>query len=162
MEPVFRKVTDFRRGTLYALLADAYSFDERCAACWASQWQEFDDFFYDNPKIADACGFVTVLEGEPIGMISWDPRNRPEYVILGHNCIVTRCKGKGFGKRQLREAVARIGRDGDVKKIVVDTNSSLVAPRNYESVGFVLCGQRDNTGEAAFSGDHLRYELGLK
>lgn len=49
-----------------------------------------------------------VLDGEPIGHILWDPRNIPEYVEIGHNCIITKYKGNGFGKRQLQEAVDRI------------------------------------------------------
>ena len=33
--PEFKPVSDFPRGTLYALLADAYSFDPRCARHWS-------------------------------------------------------------------------------------------------------------------------------
>ena len=38
----FRKITDFPRGTLYDILKDAYSFDERYAACWEGNWRETD------------------------------------------------------------------------------------------------------------------------
>ena len=34
MDIEFRKITDFPRGTLYAILKDAYAFDPRCAQCW--------------------------------------------------------------------------------------------------------------------------------
>lgn len=40
--------------------------------------------------------------------VCWDPRNRPEYVEIGHNGIRTKYKGKGFGKAKLSEAVRRI------------------------------------------------------
>ena len=74
----FRKFTDFGRGIMYSILTDAYSFDERCAQCWDGNWRESDDFFFDHPEIADKYGFVTCFQGEPIGFICWDPRNRPE------------------------------------------------------------------------------------
>ena len=41
------------------------------------------------------------------------------------------------------------------------TNSNLVAPKNYESVGFVLHDQKENNDEAAFSGDYLYYRIQL-
>lgn len=70
----FRKISEFRRGTLAALLTDAYSFDCRCAQYWSADWREFDDFFFEHLQIADRYGFITVLDGEAIGLASWDPR----------------------------------------------------------------------------------------
>lgn len=80
----FRKVSGFKRGTLFELLSDAYSFDERWEDCCASDWKEFDHFFFDNPQIADQYGFITVLNGKAVGLASWDPRKMPEYVEIGH------------------------------------------------------------------------------
>lgn len=158
----FRKISDFNRGILYQLLVDAYSFDERCRQCWNKDWKEFDDFFYDNLEIADMYGFVTTLDGQPIGHISWDPRNRPEYVQIGHNCIATKYKGKGYGKRQLSEAVRRIRQYDSLKKIIVNTNALMIpAQRNYESVGFEFVQRRENEGAASFSGDFIDYEMKL-
>ena len=102
-------------------------------------------------EIADKCGFITTLDGEPIGHISWDPRNMPEYVRIGHNCIATRYKGNGYGKIQLQEAIRKIIQNGDVKKIVVSTNDKLIsAQHNYESVGFIFHQRRENNDDAAF------------
>ncbi|TCL55889.1 ribosomal protein S18 acetylase RimI-like enzyme [Kineothrix alysoides] len=161
MKLEYRKISDFDKGILYRLLADAYSFDDRCDKCWSSDWKEFDDFFFDNLEIADKYGFITTLNGDPIGHISWDPRNIPEYVTIGHNCIATEHKGNGYGKRQLKEAIGRIKTYNGLKKIVVETNSNLVAPRNYESAGFKLYQTRKNDSETAFSGDYLGYEIVL-
>lgn len=162
MEIEFKKISDFDRGILYQLLFDAYSFDTRCAECWNVDWKEFDDFFYDNLEIADRCGFITTLEGKPIGHISWDPRNVPEYVEIGHNCIAAKYKGKGYGKKQLQEAISRISTNKELNKIIVGTNSKLAAaPGNYESVGFKLCKTRKNNTNTAFSGDYLDYEICL-
>ena len=49
-----------------------------------------------------------------------------------------------------------------LKEIRVRTNANLIAPRNYESVGFVLYDRKKNPGETAFSGDDLYYKIQLK
>ena len=49
--PEFKKITDFPRGTIYDILCDAYSYDERNQSIWDSNWKESNDFFYDNPEI---------------------------------------------------------------------------------------------------------------
>ncbi len=73
MDIEFKKITAFPRGTLAALLKDGYSFEPKFERDWHKQWQEFDDFFYDNPRIAEFSGFMTVLNGEPIGFVSLFP-----------------------------------------------------------------------------------------
>jgi ribosomal protein S18 acetylase RimI-like enzyme len=151
---IFEKISSFDRGILYRLLVDGYSFDNRWKSYFEKDWLEFDDFFFDHLNIVDKYGFITVLDGEPIGHISWDPRNMPEYVTLGHNCIASKYKGNGYGKRQLQEAIDRIRQYDGLQKIIVGTNSNLIAPHNYESVGFKLCQKRKNETETAFSGDY--------
>ena len=64
---------------------------------WDSNWHESDDFFYDNPEIADKYGLVTCIGDYPIGFVTWDPRNAPEYVEIGHNGIRSEYKRKGYG-----------------------------------------------------------------
>lgn len=155
----FHKFTDFPRGIMYDILIDAYSFDDKCRKCWDENWKESDDFFFDNPQIADKYGFVTCLDEKPIGFICWDPRNRPDYVELGHNGIRTEYKGIGYGKKQLQEALRRIKEYDGLKEIRVCTNSNLVAPKNYESVGFALYERKENHTETAFSGDYLYYRI---
>ena len=115
--------------------------------------------FFDHQEIADRYAFVTCFHEEPIGFISWDPRNRPEYVEIGHNAIRTAYKGNGFGKAQLAEALHRIREYEGLKEIRVRTNSNLIALKNYESVGFVLYDRKANPGETAFSGDDLYYRI---
>lgn len=105
-ELAFRMIHDFPRGTLAGLLTDAYSFDPRFARHWASDWRTFDDFFFDHPEIAERCGFITVFGETPIGFASWDPRNRPAFVEIGHNCIAPRHQGRGFGTAQRMYAKA--------------------------------------------------------
>ena len=157
----FGKFSDFPRGTMYDILQDAYSFDARNKQIWDMNWKESDDFFYDNPDIADKYGLVSCLDGKPIGFVTWDPRNRPEYVEIGHNGIREHYKGRGYGRLQLEEAIRRIRTYEGLKRIIVCTNSNLIAPRNYESVGFVLYDRKPNGTDSAFTGDYLYYEMVL-
>lgn len=135
-ELAFRMIHDFPRGTLAGLLTDAYSFDPRFARHWASDWRTFDDFFFDHPEIAERCGFITVFGETPIGFASWDPRNRPAFVEIGHNCIASRHQGRGFGTAQLLEAVARIRRTGAERICVTTSEELLPAQRMYAKAGF--------------------------
>jgi len=67
----FRKFSEFPRGTMYDILQDAYSFDSRNKEIWDKNWHESDDFFYDNPDIADKYGLVTCIDAYPIGFVTW-------------------------------------------------------------------------------------------
>ena len=124
------------RGTMTALLRDAYAFDPSYEAACLATWREHDDFFSDRPELASRCGFVTMLRGEAVGFIVYDPRTLPDYVELGDNCIAARCKGRGYGHAQLAEAVGRLTEAG-ARELRVWTDENLIpAQRNYESVGF--------------------------
>lgn len=156
---IFRKFSEYKRGTILELLKDAYSFDSRYERDWITNWKEADDFFYDNLQIADECGFITTLNDTPIGFICWDPRNIPEYIEIGHNCIATKYKGNKFGKVQLQEAVKRMT-NKTVKKIIVTTDEQLVpAQKNYESVGFKFVQKRKNEWNQVYAGELMDYEL---
>lgn len=147
MKIEFKKTSSFKRGILLELLTDAYSFDFKYEQNCKSDWIAFDDFFFDNLHIADTCGFITTLNDEAIGFASWDPRNIPDYVEIGHNCIASKYKGNGYGIMQLQEAVNRITQN-DVKKIIVTTNDDLIpAQRMYEKVGFKADRERQRQEE---------------
>ena len=151
----FLNITGFPRGTLCGMLADAYAFDPRWAAENLDEWRTFDDFFFDHPEIAGKYGFITAVDGEIVGFISWDPRHRPEYEEIGYNSILERYKRRTYGTLQLREAVRRILLDRP-RKIVVTTNASLVpAQKMYERVGFRKVNERPS---ASFAGALLDYE----
>ena len=158
----FRSITEFPRGTLAALLKDGYSFEPKFEEYWQSQWKEFDDFFYDNPHIAEFSGFMTVLNGIPIGFVSWNPTNLPESTEVGHNCIATKYKGNGYGKLQMQEAVRCIREQG-AKRIVVWTNERLIpAQRTYESAGFQFVKKSNETICSEYAGQRIHYEIVVK
>ncbi|MGI5899362.1 MAG: GNAT family N-acetyltransferase [Christensenellales bacterium] len=157
MDIRFEKPSRFSRGILFELLKDAYSFDKRYQQHESANWRECDDFFFDNPQIADRYCFITTLKGEAVGFVSWDPRRVPEHVEIGHNCIRPTHKGKGYGKAQLQEAVERILQSG-AGKIIVTTNDDLIpAQRMYESVGFKMHQRRKNEAEGGFVNEFIDY-----
>ncbi len=158
----FQPITAFPRGTLMALLRDGYAFEPRFERDRLTQWQDFDDFFYDHPSIADSCGFMTVLEGKPIGFVTWNPTQMPELVEVGHNCIATAWKGNGYGRQQMREAVRRMKAWGP-KRIVVITNEVCVpAQHTYESAGFQFVRKADEPFCAEYAGRRIHYEIIVK
>jgi ribosomal protein S18 acetylase RimI-like enzyme len=108
-------------------------------------------------QIADKYGFITTLNDEAIGFVVWDPRNMPEYVEIGHNCIVPKYKNNGYGKIQLQEAVNRINKN-DLRKIIVTTDDDLIpAQRMYESVGFKIYKKRKEENITDFVDEHIDY-----
>lgn len=162
MDIEFKKITEYPRGTLSSLLRDAYSFEARFERDWSSQWKEFDDFFYDNPHIAEVSGFMTTYGNVPIGFVSWDPRNLPISAEIGHNCIVTKYKGNGYGKRQMQKAIQCIIAQG-AEKIIVTTNEILVsAQHTYKSAGFKFVGKREEPYNAEYAGMRIDYEIIVK
>ena len=39
--------------------------------------------------------------GRIAGFGSWDPRQAPDYGIIGHNCVLPEFRGEGLGKQQI-------------------------------------------------------------
>lgn len=155
----FEKFSKFPKGIMYELLKDSYSFEPRYEKDWGNEWKKADDFFYNNLNIADECGFITTLNDKPIGFICWDPRNNPKYTEIGHNCIIKNYKRKGYGKKQLQEAIIRI-KEKKPQKIIVTTNEGLIpAQKNYESVGFKFVNYRKNPWNKEYVGRLMDYEL---
>jgi len=142
------------------MLKEAYSFDKRYFQSEQEKWKtEADDFFFDNLHIANRCVFITTINGEPIGVVMWDPRKLPDKVEIGHNCIIPKYKGQGYGKVQMEEAIHRILEQG-AKKITVSTNADLIpAQRMYESVGFEFA-RKEPVDE--FFGAWIFYEYPIK
>ena len=159
MDIEFKKITEFPRGTLVSLLKDGYSFEPGFEQNCLDEWQAFDDFFYDNPHIADFSGFMTVLGGTPIGFVSWNPTNLPESAEVGHNCIAEKYKGNGYGKRQMQEAVQRIIAQGAQKIIVWTSEVCVPAQHTYKSAGFKFVSTSEEPDNSEFAGQRIHYEI---
>lgn len=55
------------------------------------------------------------------GFGSYDPRGKPEYGVIGHNCILPEFRGKGLGKQQIQEIFRRFQTIG-IRTAKVSTN----------------------------------------
>lgn len=129
----------YSKGTLYNLLLNSYSSNSDLTNAYKSEWQKFDEFVFDNLNFMNNCGFITVINNQPIGFISWNPENLPENVEIGHNCIINEYKNRGYGKQQLSYALNLI-KLLNPKSIVVKTGNIPFfepAQKMYETVGFV-------------------------
>jgi hypothetical protein len=133
-----RRFSDYERGAPSALLADAYSGSPELVERYAGEWDAFDSFLYANLAVMDRCGFISVEDGRPIGFISWDPRNLPATVEIGHNCIVRAQQGLGKGRVQLLIGIDRM-RGLNPERILVRTGTGpffLPARKMYLAAGF--------------------------
>ena len=154
MDIRFTSPTEHPPGTVFDLLKRA----------WAPLWnpgleeniRSLDHEVATCPETVGACTFVTCLDGEPIGMASYDPRQIPERGIIGHNCIVPEHQGKGFGKQQIMEVVRLLQARGARKICVTTTDSVFFVPaqRTYEACGFLKVPQTED--------NNIEYELKLQ
>ena len=153
MKLCFTSPTEHSAGTVFRLLKQA----------WEPLWnpelenkiQQFDLEVKEHPKTVGACTFVTCLGSEPIGMASYDPRQKPERGIVGWNCIIPEYQRRGFGKSQILE-VLRILRSKGIRTAWVTTTDVrffVPAQRTYEACGFV---RKRKTEE-----NNIEYELEL-
>ncbi len=158
----FRSPFQFERGTLFELLCESYAGLLEDRAAWTEtyqqRWRQFDDFVFDHPDSITRL-LVSCLDEHPIGFVSWDPRRLPQAGWIGQNCIVPSQRGKGYGSRQIRQAVASLTGQR-ATRIVVETGiHPFFAPARamYLSCGFA---EVSRTHSDQFGGMELvRYEL---
>lgn len=103
-----------------------------------ANWEEFDREVFLFPDSVGACAFLTWWDGRLVGFGSCDPRQRPHFGIVGHNCILPEFRGKGFGKQQIHEILRRFAAMG-ILLAKVSTNAHpffIPAQRMYLSCGF--------------------------
>jgi GNAT superfamily N-acetyltransferase len=114
----FSEITEYEQGTVFSLLSQSF------AELWNDKLEEkmkkFDKEVFENHDTVGACVFISTLNGKPVGMVSWDPRQGPELGIIGYNCILPEYQGRGFGKTQIKEIIKRMKEKG-FKKVIVTT-----------------------------------------
>ncbi|MDD5623108.1 MAG: GNAT family N-acetyltransferase [Candidatus Peribacteraceae bacterium] len=140
--PVFSPPANFVPGTIERLLKESYTSmqPQMTEKEWRKLMKIFEDFDHEvatHPEVA-RCTFVTEEDGLPIGLGSFDPRQRPALGLIGHNVLLPSARGKGYGKLQLQEILRRMQSLG-IKKVRVSTGEHpffTAAQKNYESVGF--------------------------
>jgi len=91
-----------------------------------------------SPTPWGACVFLTGLDGLIVGFASWDPRQRPRYGIVGHNCILPEFQGRGFGREQIQEVLRRFRGLGIQTARATTCDHPFFAPahRMYQACGF--------------------------
>ncbi len=158
----FKSPFEFERGTLFDLLRESYAGLLEAKPAWAAtyeaRWQRFDDEVFAHPDVIGGRLLVSYLDGNPIGLVSWDPRRLPQEGRIGQNCIVPRHRRQGYGSAQVRATVS-ILKDKGAQRIVVDTASHpFFAPARMM---YLACGFREisRTQSEDFGGIELvRYE----
>jgi len=139
---LFEAITNHPTGIIERLLAESYAglpVNDQEREKYRLQWQRADRETVENVDTIGRCTFITCLNGQPIGVGSFDPREAPERGIIGQNCILPAYRGRGFGRRQLEEILRRLRALG-IKTAVVTTGAQdffLPARRMYEACGFV-------------------------
>ncbi len=48
---------------------------------------------------------ISIINNEPIGFFSWDPRKMPQVGEIGQNCIIPLHRSKGYGKMQIQKVI---------------------------------------------------------
>jgi GNAT superfamily N-acetyltransferase len=71
------------------------------------EWEEFDHRVFRNMETIGSCVFLTRSGNKLVGFGSYDPRPRPQFGIIGHNCVLPEFQGQGIGSAQVREIIRR-------------------------------------------------------
>ena len=138
----FTKINNQEPGILSSLLIQSYAdLIKSDPIHWEPEknnWIEFDRDAFGNPKTIGACIFLSWYDKNPVGFGSFDPRQKPAFGIIGHNCILPKYRKEGFGKQQILEILKRfIGLGIQTAKVTTNDNSFFIpAQRMYESCGF--------------------------
>lgn len=132
------RFSDCRRGVVAELLREAYAAEPAIVEIDCADWDKFDDFVFERTERMDRCGFVTMDGDEPVGFVTWDPRELPARVHVGHNCVRPGLRGRGIGTAQMRLAVERILESGPAEIVVSTGDTPFFEParRMYLAAGF--------------------------
>jgi GNAT superfamily N-acetyltransferase len=138
----FTPIDNLAPGILSALLSRSYAALIRSdPASWKEEenkWIAFDHNAFRNLGSVGGCVFLSWNEREIIGFGSFDPRQRPQFGIIGHNCILPEFRRLGFGKQQIIEILNRFAGLG-IQTATVATHDNpffIPAQRMYLSCGF--------------------------
>ncbi len=132
----FEPVTKYVKGIVFSLLKKSYE------KVWNDKLEKSlrksDKEVFENSDTVGACAFISTLNGKPVGMASWDPRQEPELGIIGHSCILPEFQGRGYGKEQINEILRRF-KLNEFAKVRVSTGEEPFfkpARKMYLSCGF--------------------------
>lgn len=138
----FLSSNDFEPGIISTILRKSYArLSEHKDIDWGKFTAGFDVFdaeVFANQFIAD-CTFISVLNGNPVGIGSFDPRQKPAYGVIGHNCVLPEAQGQGVGRAQIMRILDEF-KKREIHTARVSTGVDpffASAQRMYESCGFL-------------------------
>jgi GNAT superfamily N-acetyltransferase len=154
----YLKLSDIESGTIYKALCTSYRRWEYFSK-YENDWKQFDKDIHNFPDAIGSSGFGTFLGNAFVGFISWDPRQFPSYVIIGHNCVLPEYRNQGIGKHQTKRALNRFLQYGfELARVSTKRDPFFkYARRMYESCGFAECSRYRDDGE-----NMIYYSVGLK
>jgi GNAT superfamily N-acetyltransferase len=148
MNLTFMSPLEYERGRIAHLLKESYGeLVLQNPKIWKQEeikWDEFDKEIFEYADSVGNCVFLTLLGEQVVGFGSYDPRGRPDFGIIGHNCILPEFRGQGYGKQQILEIIRRFQSLG-IRRAKASTGSQLFfvpARRMYLSCGFIEVGRR--------------------
>jgi GNAT superfamily N-acetyltransferase len=125
------------------------------------KWEDFDREVFKHPDTIGSCVFLSWSGDQLVGFGSYDPRQKPALGVVGHNCILPEFRGRGFGKKQIREILRRFQTQG-IRRAKVSTGAHpffVPAQRMYTACGFQETGRHPSDGDP--SQDAIEYEMEL-
>jgi GNAT superfamily N-acetyltransferase len=161
----FDSITQKDKGTISTMLINSY--EELLSTgqqFWLDQkdsWKRFDTEVFDNLTTIGQCVFLTRLDMNIIGFSSFDPRRGPSFGVIGHNCILPRFRGRGFGKNQIQETLRRL-KVLSIRNAIVSTSEDpffIPAQKMY-----LVCGFQETkrySGGSQLGYQIIEYEMGL-
>jgi GNAT superfamily N-acetyltransferase len=128
----------------------------------AEGWDRFDTDIFEDPEGIGDCTFLSWLNDKLVGFASYDPRQWPELGIIGHNAILPKFQGNGFGKQQIAEILRRFIKMGFKKAKVSTLDHPFFVPaqKMYVSCGFHV--KRWIPWEGCQKYRLIEYELDIK
>lgn len=156
----FEPVTKCEKGIVFSLLSQSW------AELWDDELSEkikrFCKEVFENLDTVGACVFISTLNGKPVGMASWDPRQKPEIGIIGYNCILPEYRGKGFGKAQIKKILKRMKNQGFEKAFVTTGELPFfeAADKMYLACGFKETRRYNKDRDSRYGS--IDYEIVLK
>ena len=149
MEPVFNPISKYSSGVIFELLNQSYAglLKER-SGYWLAErekWRQLEKEAFENPETVGRCFFITSCGGETIGMFSYDPRQRPEYGIIGQNCILPTFRGRGFGTKQILRVIEIFRKERFLKAKATTSEHPFFIPaqKMYRGLGFKEIAKRE-------------------
>ncbi|RPI02564.1 MAG: GNAT family N-acetyltransferase [Ignavibacteriae bacterium] len=161
----FDSITQKDNGTIATMLMESY--EELLSTgqqFWHDQkdsWVKYDAEVFDHLTTIGQCIFLTRFDTDIIGFSSFDPRRGPSFGVIGHNCILPKFRGQGFGKRQIQETLRRL-KMRSIRNVIVSTSEHpffIPAQKMYLACGFQET--KRYSGESQLGYRIIEYEMPL-